>query len=229
MLNYEVPPKILSPYVPPGTELDFWNGKCFVSIVGFLFLNTRVLGLPIPFHRNFEEVNLRFYVRRNDNGEWKKAVTFIKELVPRPAIAWTARALYGENYISLPMSHQIEKSAHSPENITFASYSWRFEGNEHSASITTTGSPEALVDGSEEEFITEHYWGYSTTRSGQTIEYQVEHPRWRVWQTAAAALDCDAGKLYGEQFKDVLSRTPSSAFLADGSEIVVNKGVRIKP
>ncbi len=64
MLNYEIDPVILRPFVPSGTELDSWNGKTYVSIVGFLFLKTRVRGLAIPFHQNFEEINLRFYVRR---------------------------------------------------------------------------------------------------------------------------------------------------------------------
>ena len=68
MLNYEVPPEALAPLVPAGTELDSWQGKTFVSVVGFLFLDTRVLGIAIPGHRDFEEVNLRFYVRRKAAG-----------------------------------------------------------------------------------------------------------------------------------------------------------------
>ena len=64
MLNYEIEPAVLAPFVPQGTELDSFDGKTFVSIVAFLFLDTRIGGIPIPFHRNFEEVNLRFYVRR---------------------------------------------------------------------------------------------------------------------------------------------------------------------
>jgi hypothetical protein len=111
MLNYVVDPRLLAPLVPPATEIDFENGETFLSVVGFLFLDTRLLGLPIPLHRDFEEVNLRFYVRRKSADTWRRGVVFIRELVPRRAIALIARTCYGENYIALPMKHDIEHVA----------------------------------------------------------------------------------------------------------------------
>src|SRR5882757_11430055 len=151
MLNYEVDPKILRPFVPNGTELDLWHGKNFVSVVGFRFLNTRVLGCPIPFHRNFEEVNLRFYVRRKAPEGWRRGVVFIKELVPRMAIAWTARIFYNEPYLALPMSHQIEAA----QDTISASYSWRFNRKLNSIKLLIRGEAQPLAAGSEQEFITE--------------------------------------------------------------------------
>ena len=224
MLNYEVDPAILTSYVPRGTELDFWNGKAFISLVGFLFQRTSICGVPIPFHRNFEEVNLRFYVRRKADDGWRRGVVFIKELVPRTAIAFVARKFYNENYVALPMSHQIEKFH---EGIKSASYYWRFGGNENYIKLTTRGRAQLLIEGSQQEFITEHYWGYAMQRDGSTLEYRVEHPRWQVWETQASELRCDVIKLYGEHFQDSLSRPPSSAFLADGSDIKVYKGVKL--
>ncbi len=224
MLNYEIEPAILKPLVPPGTELDFWNEKTFVSIVGFLFQNTRVRGVPIPFHRNFEEVNLRFYIRRKADDGWRRGVVFIKELVPRKAIAFIARKFYNENYVALPMSNRIEKSE---DEIKSASYFWQFNGRKNFLKVATRGQAQPLVDGSSQEFITEHYWGYATQRDGSTMEYHVEHPRWRVWETQAAELHCDVAKLYGEKFCDSLNRPPTSAFLADGSDVKVHKGIKL--
>ncbi len=229
MLNYEIDPKLLSPFVPPGIELDSWNGKTFVSMVGFLFEDTRVLGIPIPFHRNFEEVNLRFYVRRETDDGWRRAVVFIKELVPRTAIAVAARMLYNENYVALQMAHKIERPVVQPEDIKSVTYLWRFRGNENYLRLTTRGGPQPLVEGSEQEFITEHYWGYSVQRSGRPLEYHVEHPRWRVWETQIAELHCDADALYGKPLGHFLRRPPTSAFLAEGSEVIVYKGVKLKP
>jgi uncharacterized protein YqjF (DUF2071 family) len=108
MLNFEIDPAILSRRVPPGTELDLWNGRAYVSLIGFRFLQTRLLGIPIPFHRDFSEVNLRFYVRRQTASSWKRGVVFIREIVPVPAVTFVARWVYNENYITLPMRHQIE-------------------------------------------------------------------------------------------------------------------------
>ena len=224
MFNYEIGPAVLAPLVPQGTELDLWNGKAFVSLVGFLFLKTRVVGIPIPFHRNFEEVNLRFYVRRKADGEWRRGVVFIKELVPRMAIAWAARKFYNENYCALPMWHQIEKSGEEARSVA---YSWRLNGVENQMRLTTCGGAQPILAGSKQEFITEHYWGYSAQRDGSTMEYRVEHPRRRVWESQAAELRCDGARLYGENFRDSLSRPPASAFLADGSEVKVYPGVKL--
>lgn len=217
MLNYDVDPRVLAPLVPPGTELDEFEGRTMASLVGFLFLKTRVRGIAIPFHRNFEEVNLRFYVRRKVGGEWRRAVVFVREFVPRWAIAATARALYGEKYLALPMGHSV-----GPEAV---SYTWKFRGTENSIHMTVVGEPREAGAGSEAEFITEHYWGYTSRGGGRTMEYRVAHPRWRVWNADHARFIGDIASLYGSEFVPSLQGTPNSAFLAEGSEVTVFKGV----
>jgi uncharacterized protein len=225
MLNYEVAPEVLAPLVPAGTELDSWQGKTFASMVGFLFLDTRVRGIAIPGHRNFEEVNLRFYVRRQAEDGWRRGVVFVKEIVPRFAIASTARLLYGEKYVSLPMRHAI--TGDPARGGMQVAYGWRFQGRWNGIGAGVEGSPQEAAAGSEEEFITEHYWGYSSLRGGGCVEYQVEHPRWRVWKLLRPVLDCDVAALYGRQFAAPLAGEPSSAFLADGSEVAVYPGRRV--
>jgi uncharacterized protein YqjF (DUF2071 family) len=225
MLNYEVDPAILKERVPAGCELDFRFGRTFVSVVGFQFLRTRVLGVPVPFHTSFEEVNLRFYVRRQVDGTWRRGVVFIKELVPRAAIAWVARRVYGENYVALPRRKEMDRAAES--DSTTLRYRWRRLGTWEGLTIGFSGSPSTPSEDSEEAFIAEHYWGYSRQRDGATVEYQVEHPRWRVWRAEDAALSCDVAALYGVEFADALSGSPRTAFVADGSPIVVRNGRRL--
>ncbi len=223
MINYEVEPGLLGPYVPPGTELDSWNGKTFASLVGFMFLETRVLGFKLPFHHSFEEVNLRFYVRRKADDGWRRGVVFIKEIVPRRAIATVARLVYNENYSAMPMRHLIEMDDKSGR----VEYGWRYQGRWNHLRVTTTGEAQKLIEGSEAEFITEHYWGYAAQSGGGCVEYQVEHPRWLVWEACNRSLDCDVSGIYGERFASALNSEPSSAFLALGSEIIVRRGVRL--
>jgi uncharacterized protein YqjF (DUF2071 family) len=225
MLNYEIEPGVLAPFVPAGTELDFLGGKTYVSMVGFMFLKTRVRGLAIPFHQNFEEVNLRFYVRRQAPEGWRRGVVFIKELVPRAAIAFIARKVYNENYLAVPMSHHIDEVQQGV--IRSATYAWRFAGRDQLMRVETKGTAQPLAAGSVQEFITEHYWGYAAQRDGSTMEYRVEHPRWKVWDALSARLKCDVAGLYGEPFQAYLGRTPASAFLADGSEVTVNVGAKL--
>lgn len=223
MLNYEIDPGLLAARVPAGCELDAWQGRTFVSMVGFMFRDTRLLGIPIPFHRTFEEVNLRFYVRQRAAEGWRRGVVFIKELVPRFAIARVARALYNEPYVSLPMSHEnIDRGTSRSVR-----YAWRFRGAENFFRVEVEGESALITDGSEAEFIAEHYWGYSAQRDGSTLEYQVEHPRWSIWNATHSQLRCDARELYGSEFEPVLASNPSSAFLADGSAVSVHRGVSL--
>jgi uncharacterized protein YqjF (DUF2071 family) len=203
-------------------ELDKWNGKTFASLVGFLFVRTRVLGIVIPFHQNFEEVNLRFYTRRKTSSGWRRGVVFIKEIVPRWAIAAVARMVYGEKYISLPMRSQISRG---PENQI--EYGWRLGGEWNYLSAWTRGEAAPALPGSEEEFITEHYWGYASQRGGNTVEYQVEHPSWNVWQVQRCEAQVNIPALYGRQFLESLSAVPSSAFVADGSHVTVYQGNKL--
>ena len=216
MLNFVVDPAIIAPIVPPGTELDYENGETFVSVVGFLFLDTRLLGLPIPLHRDFEELNLRFYVRKKSADTWRRGVVFIRELVPRRAIALVARAFYGENYLALPMKQEIE---HVDLGIKVA-YSWRRGSKWESLAMTATGEPQNTPAGSHAEFITEHYWGYTCVRAGCS-EYLVKHPRWKIWTAETFQLFADVATLFGAQFAETLVAPPRSAFIAEGSPITV--------
>jgi len=218
MLNFVVDPHILTPFVPPGTEIDYEDGETYLSMVGFLFLDTRLLGLPIPLHRNFEEVNLRFYVRKRSADTWRRGVVFIRELVPRHAIALVARAFYGERYIALPMRHAIiDDGAH-----VSAEYSWRRGKKWESLKMSAGGELQSISAGSHAEFITEHYWGYTCVRSGCS-EYRVEHPRWKIWKAETFELRADVPTLYGEQFAETLARPPRSAFIAEGSAITIER------
>jgi uncharacterized protein len=224
MLNYEIDAEILRPLVPQGTILDSWSGRYFVSLVGFQFRKTRVLGIPIPFHRHFEEVNLRFYVRRESAGATQRGVTFIKEVVPRVAIAAAARWLYNENYVACRMSSEVrlpDEGSGCPGSIA---YRWAGNSGWNVIGAEMVGIPGVPRPGSEEEFITEHYWGYVSERGGSTLEYRVEHPPWRVWRATKSELAGNVGNFYGEQYREALSRAPSSAFVAEGSEVVVYKG-----
>jgi uncharacterized protein YqjF (DUF2071 family) len=221
MLNWRVDPRLIEPYLPRGVELDFHEGQTFVSVVGFLFRETRVLGLGIPGHCNFEEVNLRFYVRRLVAGEVRRGVAFVREIVPRWAIAQTARICYNEPYVALPMQHEIIEPG-GLESAGRVVYRWRMQGHWNSLELDYRGERSPLVPGSHEEFIAEHYWGYCGQRRSATIEYEVVHAPWNIWRATAARLDCSAAAaLYGPALAEVLAAPPTTAFLADGSSVAV--------
>jgi uncharacterized protein YqjF (DUF2071 family) len=217
MANYRIDPAMLQPYLPAHTEPDYYNGQCYVSLVGFLFRNVRVKGLVIPWHRHFPEVNLRFYVKHFDGQQWKRGVVFISEIVPKPAISWVANTIYKENYSTLPMQHQWKEA----EEQLHTSYHWKKNKQWNKLEVTTPVLPQALVAGSEEEFITEHFWGYARAGVNRTAEYEVAHPRWDIYPVNNFSVDCDFSALYGERFSFLHQEKPASVFLAEGSAIKV--------
>jgi uncharacterized protein len=225
MLNYEVDARLLLPLVPAVTELDRWNDKVFVSVVGFRFLKTKLLGfLSVPMHSNFDEVNLRFYVRRQTGSEVRRGVVFIREMVPRRAIAFVARTFYNENYVALPMAHEVCPIASSRLQVA---YRWRSESRWSGINLETDGNSELPVEGSVEQFITEHYWGYAAQPGGGCVEYRVSHPPWRVWRVRQSAYDGDGHEFCGKDVASVLRGEPQSAFLAEGSPVTVMRGRRL--
>jgi hypothetical protein len=226
MLNYEVDPHVLEPYLPRQLELDFWNGKTYVSLVGFLFRDTRVMGVPIPFHRNFAELNLRFYVRRRDTFEERRGVIFIREIVPRWAVSFVARKVYQENYLTLPMRHSIESGRQADGGVA-VEYAWRFRRRWNRMRIEAAGIAELPATGSFDEFIIDHFWGYSGQRNGDCLEYEVEHRPWPIRVATQVELDCDAAGLYGAELAEALACPPRSAFLVDGSAVALHCGVRL--
>ena len=224
MLNYEIDPGLVALHIPRGTELDSFDGRAYVSLVGFRFLRTRLFRfVPLPFHTNFDEVNLRFYVRRREGREVRRGVVFIREIVPRFAVAQLAKLVYGENYVSLPMRHAVQTSGAAIR----AKYQWRVARQWCGLRAEASGAPAYAAESSVEQFITEHYWGYSAQRDGGCVEYHVSHEPWRVWRSTTASFEGDAESLYGSELGRVLRRAPDSAFIADGSPVRVFAARRI--
>ena len=219
MANYIVDPAVLTPYLPHKTEIDLFNGNAYVSLVGFMFMNTRVLGFKIPFHVNFEEVNLRFYVRYNENGTWKRGTVFIKEIVPKPAISIIANTVYHEKYTTKRMKHLTTET----ENELSLSYQWKHKNKWNRIDASVEKPAHAMLLGSEEEFIAEHYWGYSRFNATTTFEYNVQHPPWKIFPLKNYLIDCDFKSLYGDQFSNLINAKPNSVFVAEGSDIAVLK------
>jgi uncharacterized protein len=224
LVNYEIDSDILKKYLPEGTEIDYYNEKCYVSLVGFLFQDTKLLGLKIPFHTNFEEVNLRFYVKRYENNEWKRGVVFIKEIVPKHALTFVANTIYKEHYQTLPMKHNIICFNES----TNYEYQWKFKNKWNSIKITAKNELLPIEENTEAEFICEHYYGYTKYNESTTFEYEVKHPRWKKYEVINIQIDVDFKNVYGDDFAHLENKKPCSVIVAKGSEISVENKRKIK-
>jgi hypothetical protein len=224
MLNYETDPALLRPFVPRGADLDSFEGRTYLSLVGLRFARTKLFGsISIPFHANFDEVNLRIYVRRSEGSELRRGVTFIGEIVSLPAVTLLARMAYAENYTTLPLRHSINFT----ESGGSVEYSWRSKRRRFRIRAQTEGTSSRAADGSLEQFISEHYWGYAQRRHS-SLEYHVAHDPWRIWRATNAKFEGDGRIIYGSILGKVLAQSPRSAFIADGSAVLVYTPRRIQ-
>lgn len=217
LANYAVDPALLQPLLPPGLELDTFNGTYYLSLVGFMFRDTRVMGMKIPYHVNFPEVNLRFYVKYDNGQQAKRGVVFLSEIVPKYAVAFIANTLYKENYRRMPM----EATEQFAEQDIEVRYRWKHNNKWNHIAAKADSISLPLQPGTEEEFITEHFWGYATDSINSATEYQVAHPRWELYPVKEYSIDCDFGAVYGPDFAFLQKATPVSVFLAEGSAIEV--------
>jgi hypothetical protein len=222
LANYTVNKQLLLPHVPKGTMLDSYKGAYYVSLVGFLFKDTKLLGVPVPFHRNFEEVNLRFYVKYFENNTWKRGVVFIKELVPKPALTFVANTIYKEHYQTVPMQHKWTKSMHD-QTICYA---WDYEKVRQNLQVKASLNSKKIASGTAAEFITEHYFGY-TKYNNTTFEYEVIHPKWEHYEVMDYAINIDFKNNYGTHFSVLNRQNPHSVLLCKGSKISVENKRKI--
>ncbi|MCA9537814.1 MAG: DUF2071 domain-containing protein [Myxococcales bacterium] len=213
LLNYAVDPALLEPRLPPGLTLDLYEGRPYVSLVAFDFLDTRVLGVPWPGYRNFPEINLRFYVRHGK----RRGVAFVREFVPKRLIAWMARLLYNEPYRAAPMRSVVEADGDALQ----VRYGLTLGGREHSLRLTAQGPPNIPPADSVAHFFKEHSWGFGHSRGGRLLTYEVRHPVWAVYRDVQVDLDWDWGAVYGAEWAALNNATPQSIVLAEGSPIAV--------
>ncbi len=217
MANYEVDPHVLSPYLPQGVELDFFNNKTYVSLVGFMFKQTSLFDIRIPFLGTFEEINLRFYVKRIEGDTIKRGVVFINETVPYKLVAWLANRLYKEHYIAIPTKNLIEV-ANATKSIR---YEWKINNEWNHIAVNATKESEEMLPESIEEFIFEHYYGYTKIHNQLSQEYKVNHPRWLVNKVISYSIHCDFRALYGNDFSFLSNYQPHSVIIAEGSPVTV--------
>jgi len=218
MVNYEIDPKYLAPYLPQGVNLDYYNGKTYISLVGFLFKDSSLFKIPIPLFGTFEEINLRFYVTRKIGNEVKRGVVFINETVPNKTVAWVANKLYKEHYTSIPTKHKWKIDADYKE----IEYQWMVNKKWNRLKVIANTNALKMKVGSIEEFIFEHYFGYTKVNTTQSIEYKVNHPSWYVNEIKDYIVNCDFCDFYGKNFEILNSTKSHSIMLAEGSAVSID-------
>ncbi len=218
MVNYEIDPEILRSFLPKGVELDLFNGKAYVSLVGFMFKNTKIFKVPIPYFGNFEEINLRFYVQRKEGMTIKRGVVFINETIPYRIVAWMANKLYKEHYTVVPTKHFIQQIGEKQQ----VKFDWLLNKKWNHILVETDLVSTEMRQNSFEEFIYEHYYGYTKVNEIVTEEYHLQHPSWKVNKVLNYNINCDFASMYGPAFSVLNETKPTAVFLAKGSAVAID-------
>lgn len=218
MVNYEIAPSILSKYLPKGVSIDLYNDKAYISLVGFMFKKTKIFNVPIFKLGTFEEINLRFYVTRKVGNETRRGVVFINETVPYKAVAWLANALYKEHYTTIATRHNWKINKESKE----IKYEWLVNKKWNTIEVSALNKKKIMRENGFENFIFEHYYGYTKVDKSNTVEYQIAHPSWLINDILEYEIDCDFTNMYGKDFAILDKTLPTSIFLAEGSAIEIN-------
>ena len=225
MVNYEIDPEVLQPFLPKGVTLDLFDGKAYVSLVGFMFKNTKIFRIPIPYLGNFEEINLRFYVQRKEGNTIKRGVVFINETIPYRIVAWMANKLYKEHYTVVPTKHFIHQKGEKQQ----VKFEWLLDKKWNHIFVESGTLSKEMFAGSLEEFIYEHYYGYTMISDNTTEEYRLQHPSWHMQEVINYDICCDFSAMYGDAFSVLNESKPTAVFLAKGSSVKVYwKRTRLK-
>lgn len=217
MANYVVHPDVLTPYLPHGLQLDLFEQQAMVSLVGFRFAGTRLFSVPIPFFGTFAEINLRFYVVRNEAGQTKRGVVFINETVPHRPVALLANLFYQEHYTCAPTSSYYTQMA----GIQRVKYQWKIGGRWQHIGVQVSATTRPLHPDTIESFIYEHYYGYTGSPGRPSMQYTVQHPAWLVNDVISYRIDCDFEALYGKPFRFLNEQTPHSVLHTPGSAVTI--------
>lgn len=215
IISYKISPDLLQPHMPKGFEPDTIDGNAFVSVVAFVFADTKVKGIKVPFNVNFPEINLRFYVKNNE----KRGVVFIREFVPKIFIPVIANTFYNENYRYIPMESKV-----SINGIIKLNHTIELNNKSYSITAEAENKPYTPATNSTEHFFKEHEWGFGITKKNETMIYKVEHPVWEVYPLIKFEHTFNFAEIYGHEWESLDSEKPYNIAFAKGSPVKVFHG-----
>ena len=115
-------------------------------------------------------------MKRLNGTELKRGVVFISEVVPHKIVSFLANKLYKEHYSTAKMASSILVE----NEIKQIKYTWQSQSQMYSIDTSFFDKQDDIEPNSLEEFIYEHYYGFTKVSARETWEYKVNHPRWQT-------------------------------------------------
>jgi len=190
-LHWPVAASALQPLLPPGLEVELYDGSAWLGVVPFRMARTRLRWLPpLPTTHAFPELNVRTYVRSGDRaGVW-----FFSLDACSPLAVAGARALFRLPYFAATM--QCERLDGS---VVYASgrRDRRAPAATFVARWRSTGSAFRAPAGSLPHFLTERYCLFTASGNGRPRCVEIAHAPWQLSPAAVEIATCDMTRLLG--------------------------------
>ena len=188
--HWAVDPALVRPYVPPGLELDCWQGEAWLGVVPFAMRGIRLRGVPpVPGTSAFLELNLRTYVT---DGRRPGVYFFSLDAASRAAVR-AARLGFHLPYFDARMSLRRGPQGwlyYSSERTHRGAAPGRFLGR-----YRPVGEPARAVPGSLEHWLTERYCLYAVDRGRRVWRGEIHHEPWPLHpaELELMQMDLDGG------------------------------------
>lgn len=223
LLNYIVPPEVVEKYLPKYTKPDFYNGNCFISLVGFQVKKLKVSDVKVPLIKDFDEIDLQIYVKRFDGARWVKGVVIISRIFDQPGAATLTNTLFKTNYTSMPTTSEVNETEEGLE----VKYSWQLNGKEQSFSVKSNNLAAPYDKDTEAAFILDRSLGFIKAGEEETFQYTINHASWHLYTVEEYAVDVDFSRQFDPVLNILNTMVPQSVILTEGSTVEIGENVEV--
>ncbi|PNY82817.1 DUF2071 domain-containing protein [Deinococcus koreensis] len=183
-MHWPVDARHLAATLPPGLELDTFQGQAWLGVVPFRMSGVAPRFLPdVPGVSDFPELNLRTYVRPSRQQDGEGGVWFYSLDAAQPLAVRLARTLFHLPYFDARMwvSHAAGVTRYASLRTHRHAPGGRFAG-----AYRAVGAPLAAPEGSLEHWLTHRLYLYSADASGRLYRGRIHHEAWPLRRAEAA-------------------------------------------
>ena len=227
VINFEIDPKLLRNFIPPKTELDFFNETSFVTLMARACKNVKPYGWPIVFAKSIDQILLRFYVKRKVGDTWRRGVCLIRDYLPKRKASFFLNWMFKHSFTQVPIKRTSSNfESGLPTQLPTVEYQWTTGDYVNHIKVNARSQMRQQEQETKESFVLDHHYGY-TVKEGKTYEYYVEYSPWAMWDAQSGSFDCDTENVFGRPFVRALKQRPASVFLARGSDVIIYRPTEI--
>lgn len=170
-MHWPLPPSDIQPLIPPGLELDTFDGQAWIAVVPFFMSDIHARSMPpFPGLSRMAELNVRTYVTRDG----KPGVYFFSLDAASVIAVTVARLTYHLPYFYAKMN--VERRGNDVHYTSRRLY--KEMQAEYLGVYAPTGDLYQSTPGNLDHFLTERYCLYTADTKGRILRGEIHHAPW---------------------------------------------------